>query len=87
MHDVNPADILAFARREWLLAEDQKANFWADRKHTLSPVEAIRLGDELRRHALALRPDWPNAEERTEDHAAHCRVSEALRAVDLQRTR
>lgn len=80
-------DIVAFARREWALVEAQKARFWAERKGTLSPTDAIRIGDELRRHAWALRPGWPRETERAEDLTNHLRVAEALRAVHSSRAR
>jgi len=78
---VNRSDILAFVRRDWSLANDEKTAFWAERKRRIPAAEAVRLGDELRRHARLLRPEWPDAAERAEDLAVHVRVSEALRAV------
>jgi hypothetical protein len=37
----------------------------------------------LRRHVVAVRPDWPDAGDREEDLRTHVRLSEALRAVGL----
>jgi hypothetical protein len=84
---VNRTDILAFVRREWSLAAEQKAAFWAEHKRTISAAEAVRLGDELRRHARLVQPTWPDAAERADDLAVHIRVSEALRAVSRHRAR
>jgi len=78
---VNEADIRAFAGRDWAAVGRAKARFWAERKHAMSASDALSVGDALRRHAKALRPDWPDAAERDADLATHARVSGALRAV------
>jgi hypothetical protein len=53
---------------------------------TLDPQTRLRLSDELRRHALALHPDWPTAEQRAEDYQAHVRLSERFeRAASRKR--
>ncbi len=80
-------DIRAFARRDWAAVTDAKARFWADRKRTMTPSEALATAEMLRRHARAIRPDWPNSRERGEDWAVHVHVSEALRAVRPDRSR
>lgn len=74
-------DVVAFATRDWAGMAASKADYWASRKATMTPVEALSLGADLRQHALALRPDWPSREDRAADTAVHRRVSEALRAV------
>ena len=74
-------DILAFARRDWATIAESKTRYWLERKRTLSAAELLAVGDELRRHALAVRPDWPTGAERAADLATHERVTEALRAV------
>jgi hypothetical protein len=78
---VDRDDILAFARREWSLVAEAKTEFWLTRKQGLSAAEILAIGDDLRRHAQAVRPDWPNEAERYADLAVHLRVTEALRAV------
>lgn len=78
---MNRDDLIAFARRDWAAAAAAKSAYWADRKRQMSPAEAIALGDALRRHALAVRPDWPDRHDRAADAAAHRRVSEALHAT------
>ena len=84
---MNRSDILAFVRRDWSAAEAEKTAFWAERKRRIPAAEAVRLGDELRRHARLLHPEWPDATERADDLAVHIRVSETLRSVSTHRTR
>jgi len=84
---MNRDDVLAFARRDWAALEAEKARFWTERKASMSPSEALTVGDALRRHAQALKPDWPDFAERAADLAVHCRVSEALNAVSRHRAR
>lgn len=74
-------DLVRFATRDWSAIADDKARYWADRKASMSPADVLQLGDDLRRHALAVRPDWPSAADRAADRETHRRVSEALRAV------
>lgn len=74
-------DLVRFATRDWAVIADDKARYWAERKRTMSPAEVLRLGDDLRRYASALRPGWPNEADRAADRATHGRVTEALRAV------
>ena len=81
MSRVTRDELLQFARRDWSAVEEEKARYWARRKHDMTPAEALRLGHALRRHAAALRPDWPSDAERREDLDTHARVAEALRAV------
>lgn len=75
------ADIIAFATRDWRFIEDEKRRFWVRRKRDLTPADLLRLGDDLRCHARAMRPDWPDSAARVADWDAHQRVSEGLRAV------
>lgn len=84
---MNEADIRSFAGRDWAAIERQKARYWAGRKHTMTAAGALELGDVLRRHALGLKPDWPDAAERAADLAVHVRVAETLRAVLTDRAR
>jgi hypothetical protein len=81
---VDRDDILAFARRDWPQVADAKTGFWREQKRVLTADEMLSLGDQLRRHAQAVRPDWPTASERAEDLAVHHRVAEALRAVAIR---
>jgi hypothetical protein len=78
---VDRDDILAFARRDWAMVAESKTRYWLERKRTLSAAELLAVGDQLRRHALTVRPDWPTGAERAADLATHERVTEALRAV------
>lgn len=73
--------IREFVNRDWSRIEQAKAAFWKGKKRGMSAAELFATGDQLRRYAQSLRPDWPTAQERAEDLAVHLRVSEALRAV------
>ena len=72
-------DIIAFARRDWASVAEAKERYWAKRKSTMTPTEAMRLGDALRADAEAFRRGGPTAHERAEDLATHNRVAEMLR--------
>jgi hypothetical protein len=72
---------MAETRPDAAAAEDEKAASWIQRKRDMSPANILRLGDELRRRALAIRQDWPTEADRAADRGTHARVSEALRAV------
>ena len=74
-------DLLAFANRDWALVAEAKAEFWKERKSCLSPGDVLAIGDQLRRHARAVRPDWPRDDDVAADLVVHLRVTEALRAV------
>jgi hypothetical protein len=80
-------DIVRFATRDWRAVEEGKAAYWADWKRRMSPAEVLHLGENLRRHVLTVRPDWPSEPEREQDRATHARVTEALRAVADIRSR
>jgi len=80
-------DIRAFAARDWAAIADAKAAFWAERKRSMTPEEALATAEMLRQHALQVNPGWPDADERAADLALHVRISEALRAVSCDSTR
>lgn len=80
-------DIRAFAGRDWAAIAEAKARYWAERKRSMSPTEALATGEMLRRHARQMKPDWPDADERAADRAVHVRISEALSAVPGHRSR
>ncbi len=84
---VNRADVRRFLIRDWNAVARMKARFWIEEDHRLTAGQALALGDELRRHAHALRPDWPDPDERAADLAVHLRLSEAFRAVPVNRSR
>ena len=79
--DVDRNDVLAFARRDWERLAESKMAYWLTHKSGLSASQILEAGDGLRRHAQAVRPDWPSAADRAADLAVHVRVSETLRAV------
>lgn len=80
-------DILAFARRDWASVAEAKERYWAGRKSTMTPAEALRLGDALRTDAKAFGRGEPTASERAEDLATHDRVAEMLRRGETRRRR
>lgn len=84
---MNRDDVVAFARRDWAAIAADKSRFWAERKSSMSAGDALAVGDGLRRHAQAVKPDWPDPVERADDLAVHCRVAEALGAVSRHRAR
>ena len=71
-------DIVAFARRDWEAIAASKRRRWAELKSHMTPAEALQVGDELRRHVIALNDRWPTEEDRRSDLAVHVRVSESL---------
>ncbi|HEY3383100.1 MAG TPA: hypothetical protein VGK32_15120 [Vicinamibacterales bacterium] len=81
---VNRQDLLAFAHRDWSLVAEAKAEFWRDRKRDRTADDTLAIGEQLRQHARAVRPDWPTESERAADLAVHLRVTEALRAVRIR---
>lgn len=75
-------DIIAFARRDWQAIAASKRQRWAEQKARMTPAEALRVGDALRYHVLALNDHWPTEEDRRADLAVHVRVSESLRRAE-----
>ncbi|MGE3886687.1 MAG: hypothetical protein AB7H81_09650 [Vicinamibacterales bacterium] len=73
--------IRGFVRRDWARVDDVKTACWKEQKRGRSAAELLAMGASLFAYARSLRPDWPSAEDRTEDLAVHLRVSEALRVV------
>lgn len=78
---MDPKAILEFAQRDWALVAEAKAAFWRRRKREGSPADILAIGDQLRRHMMSVRPDWPSSAERAADIDVHRRVSEALHAA------
>ncbi len=78
------SDLEAFLQRDWQSVQKLKEEYWAERKRSLTPAEALAIGDRLRRHVLSSKPGWPSAAERREDLAIHTKVSAALRRVQLR---
>ncbi len=64
--------------------EALEAEHWRRRKEALGLGEGLRIADELRAHALAVRPDWPSDEERAADLAHHARLAAELRRVGAE---
>jgi hypothetical protein len=78
-------DLRLFASQDWAAAERGKDLYWRDWKRKNGPAASIRIADELRRQALAQKPDWPSEEERREDHETHLRVLAAIDLVSARR--
>jgi hypothetical protein len=80
-------DLIAFARRDWKAVAAMKDRFWIEQKKQMTPTEVLRLGDDLRRWAIARRPDWPSEDDRRADLDSHVRVSEMLQRAHTSRVR
>lgn len=78
-------DLLAFLGRDWQSIALMKETTWAESGSRMRLIEALRIGDALRRDVVRRRPDWPSQSEREEDLAVHARVSEALSRVQPAR--
>ena len=78
---MDPADIRAFAARDWRLIEQAKQDQWLGQKREMTASEALRLAAGLLQYARAVKPDWPNPAERDADLASHVRIAEILRRV------
>lgn len=74
--------IRAFVTRDWAVLAAVKARTWQAGKQT--PAGDLHAADQLRRHVLAIRSDWPSLDERADDFTSHIRVSEALGAVGIR---
>jgi hypothetical protein len=70
--------IREFVARDWRSARDAKDAYWSQRIATLGPLEAFRIGEQLRSQARLQNPGWPDADERRQDIAAHVRVAALL---------
>jgi hypothetical protein len=79
------SDLVQFARREWRMLADLKAEHWSRVKREYGAGEALRVGDELRRHVQRQHPGWPGEEDRRLDLETHVRVTAALQRVQLGR--
>jgi len=71
--------------RDWSAIEREKRQFWVERLAAANPDEAFEIADELRQEVLAVRPDWPTAEERSEDLKAHEALSALIRRASPRR--
>jgi hypothetical protein len=74
--------IRAFVTRDWARLAAVKARTWQAGKQ--SPTGDLHAADQLRRHALSVRPDWPSLDDRADDLRNHIRVSEALSAIAIR---
>ncbi|HEX2798474.1 MAG TPA: hypothetical protein VHQ44_02275 [Thermoanaerobaculia bacterium] len=79
------SDIARFARRDWSVLAELKADYWASMKARQGAGGGLLIADELRQHAQRVHPDWPFEEDRREDLETHIRVGAALRSVHAVR--
>ena len=77
----DPALLHAFVRRDWASAARAKERGWRSFREEHGPAAGVRIGDELRRQAIAMQPGWPSAREREDDLAMHLRLVEVIRRV------
>jgi hypothetical protein len=80
---VDLSDVRLYTTRDWAAVAEIKRAFWK----SLSRVEALRLGDDLRQQVEAWLPEWPEASDRREDLSAHARLAELFERVDEARRR
>lgn len=78
---LSPSDVKAYLDRDWALVREMKERYWAEKKRSLTPTEALTIAGRLRQQAAAIRPDWPDDRQREADLSTHRRVSECLRRV------
>jgi hypothetical protein len=74
-------DVRQFMARDWSRISAAKTAAWLERKRGRTAADWLADADALWRYARTLRPDWPTAEDRADDLAAHGRVAGMLRAV------
>lgn len=78
---MDPADIRAYAQRDWQLLHESKIRAWEQIKATRGLGAALRAVETLRRVARKRDPSWPSAADRQADLETHIRVSLALSSV------
>jgi hypothetical protein len=76
-----------FVARDWAAVRASKDRYWGERIERLGPAEGLRIADELRRQALQLNADWPDAALRREDILSHVRLARAFRRAGPVRGR
>jgi hypothetical protein len=74
-------------RLDWSLLERLADVGWVEIKRRLGPEAGIQLGEDLRQHALLVRPDWPDPDERARDLDALTKLSELFRLADAHSRR
>ena len=74
-------ELRKYVRRDWQLLAQAKDEFWTSRRRGMRALEALRIADDLRAQARAVRPDWPTPTDRAADFASHIWLTEILRRV------
>jgi len=74
------AELRAYARRAWHVAETRKREHWAREIAERGSLATFEASQALWQHMRALRPDRPSPDERREDLAHHVALK---RLIDL----
>ena len=74
---MNPADLRAFAARDWAATERSKREYWAERYRREGARPAWRAAAALLEHARRLRGN-PTEAERAEDLGHHLHLRDQL---------
>lgn len=80
---MDPADLRAYAQRDWQGLRESKLRAWASIKSKRGVAAALRAVEALRLMARRRHPDWPSPEDRRADLESHIRLSNALKSVVL----
>ncbi len=78
---LSPSEVRAYLDRDWGLVRESKERYWAEKKRSLTPTEALAIAGRLRQQVAVMRPDWPDDRQREADLSTHRRVSRCLRRV------
>jgi hypothetical protein len=68
---MDPRDVQAFVKRDWVAVRAAKEAYWAREFAAKGSAATFAASEALWRHMRLIRPDWPTDEERQEDLAHH----------------
>jgi hypothetical protein len=74
-----------YLARDWSVFELAAGDHFRTLRQTHGACAMIELGDELRRHAVQQRSNWPTAIDRARDLANHRKLIELIDRVDARR--
>ena len=80
MNGVKPADLRAFAHRDWTAVERAKLDYWVELASTAGAGPALAIADALRRHAARFAALGDDAG-RAEDLAHHVTLKRRIDAA------
>ena len=75
---MTPAEIRAYATRDWQALARSKAAYWVEVREELGAEGALAAADRLRAFTLDTHPGWPGDDECRADRESHERVSRVL---------